>query len=207
MPKAHPVLTLSLPTPIGRLHMAATDREVIRIELPHANAEMRLKIWVALHFPHASIRSGVSPILKKAATQLERYFTGGLEMFQIPHRMVGTPFQVRVWEQSSTIPFGETRTYAQVAAAIDSPRATRAVGSAEMANPLPILVPCHRVIGSDGGLKGYSGGIDLKRWLLEHEGDLPERSASRSGQRLHIVAPLSNDSRSARQRPRSNPRH
>ena len=64
MPKAHPVLTLSLPTPIGRLHMAATDREVIRIELPHANAEMRLKIWVALHFPHASIRSGVSPILK-----------------------------------------------------------------------------------------------------------------------------------------------
>lgn len=187
---SHPVLTLSLATPLGRVHMAATDRALIRIELPDPNAEVRLKIWVALQFPHASIRCGVSPILKKAATQLEAYFTGALDRFTLPCQLVGTPFQVAVWEYVQEIPFGETRSYRDVAEGIDRPRALRAVGAAQGANPLPVVVPCHRVIGADGALTGYGGGLDIKRWLLDHEAELPERSAVRPARRLHAVPPL-----------------
>jgi methylated-DNA-[protein]-cysteine S-methyltransferase len=163
------ILSLSIPTPIGRLWLAAGPNGLVRIELPGPNAELRMNVWLALHFPASSIRTGVTPILKKATTQLQAYFTSGLTDFTVPVALVGTPFQVDVWSHVATIPFGQTRSYRDVAGDIGRPRAVRAVGGAQSVNPVPIIVACHRVIAADGGLAGYAGGIETKKWLLEHE--------------------------------------
>ena len=96
-------------------------------------------------------------------------FAGELRVFELPLDLHGTDFQIRVWRQLETIPYGESRTYAAVAQAIGAPQAVRAVGAANGANPVPIVVPCHRVIGSSGKLVGYGGGLELKRRLLELE--------------------------------------
>lgn len=173
--RTDPVLTLGIATPIGRIYLAATSRALVRVELPSARAEVRMNVWLALHFPLAPKRSGVSPILKKSATQIESYFTAGFTDFSIPLELWGTAFQTTVWKAVAKIPAGETRSYADVAATIGRPRAVRAVGAAQAANPLPILIPCHRVIGTDGTLTGYAGGLDVKQWLLEHEATRSER--------------------------------
>jgi methylated-DNA-[protein]-cysteine S-methyltransferase len=110
------------------------------------------------------------PVLAELARELRGYFTGGLRRFEVPLDIQGTEFQKRVWRQLLTIPFGETRSYMQVAAAIGAERAVRAVGAANGANPIAIVVPCHRVIGTSGKLTGYGGGLPLKRRLLELEG-------------------------------------
>jgi methylated-DNA-[protein]-cysteine S-methyltransferase len=102
-------------------------------------------------------------------TQLDEYFTGLRTDFDLPLHPAGTTFQVRVWAALRTIPYGETASYAEVAEAIGSPGAFRAVGAANGQNPIPIVVPCHRVIGAQGALVGYGGGLDAKRWLLSHE--------------------------------------
>ena len=109
------------------------------------------------------------PVLREAVRQLRAYFAGGLRRFTLPLDLRGTPFQLRVWHELQTIPFGEFRTYASVAQAIGAPRAVRAVGAANGANPVAIVVPCHRVIGSSGKLVGYGGGLPLKKRLLELE--------------------------------------
>jgi len=96
-------------------------------------------------------------------------FAGNLRHFKTPLAPVGTPFSKSVWAKLREIPVGETRSYAQIARAIDRPTATRAVARANGANPIAIVVPCHRVIGSDGSLTGYGGGLWRKRWLIEHE--------------------------------------
>jgi methylated-DNA-[protein]-cysteine S-methyltransferase len=114
-------------------------------------------------------RNGQNEFLSEAARQLKAYFAGELREFHLPLDLTGTAFQLRVWRHLETIPFGETRSYSQVAAAIGSPAAVRAVGAANGANPAPIVVPCHRVIGSSGKLVGYGGGLPLKRKLLELE--------------------------------------
>ena len=101
--------------------------------------------------------------------QLDEYFAGKRTTFDVPLAMRGTPFQLDVWHALQRIPYGETRTYAGIANEIGRPAATRAVGAANGANPIPILVPCHRVIGSNGSLTGFGGGIDVKRRLLELE--------------------------------------
>lgn len=100
---------------------------------------------------------------------LERYFSGQLRTFDLALSPAGTPFQQRVWRELVRIPYGETISYGELARRLGSPRAVRAVGRANGANPIPIVVPCHRVIGSDGTLTGYAGGLERKRWLLEHE--------------------------------------
>lgn len=163
------ILFLALITPIGRIRLAATATGVVRLELPSANAEAQMNVWLALHFPEASRRAGVNPILRKAAAQVEAYFTGRLTAFSIPVEAVGTPFQAAVWQRVAEIPFGSTTSYQEIAQAIRRPNAVRAVGAAQAANPLPILVPCHRVVGSDNNLTGYAGGLAVKRWLLDHE--------------------------------------
>ena len=109
------------------------------------------------------------PLLREAVRQLRAYFAGTLRQFTLPLDMQGTPFQLRVWHELETIPFGGFRTYASVAQAIGAPRAVRAVGAANGANPVAIVVPCHRVIGSSGKLVGYGGGLPLKKRLLELE--------------------------------------
>lgn len=115
---------------------------------------------------------------RQLARELREYFSGARREFTLPLAPGGTEFQRRVWEALCRIPFGETRSYAQLAEALGRPGAARAVGQANRRNPLPILVPCHRVLAADGGLGGYlgeweGGGTALKRWLLEHEGAAP----------------------------------
>ena len=113
-----------------------------------------------------------APALAACARQLEEYFAGTRRAFDLPLAPQGTAFQMRVWREISHIPFGKTLTYAQLAARIGAPDAVRAVGAATGRNPLSILVPCHRVVGSDGSLTGYAGGIERKLRLLELEGAL-----------------------------------
>jgi methylated-DNA-[protein]-cysteine S-methyltransferase len=115
-------------------------------------------------------RNDRNPLLLEAASQLRTYFAGALREFSLPLDMQGTEFQKRVWGQVAAIPYGETRSYLQIATAIGSPRAVRAVGAANGANPVPIMVPCHRVIGAKGSLVGYGGGLAMKKRLLELEG-------------------------------------
>jgi methylated-DNA-[protein]-cysteine S-methyltransferase len=108
--------------------------------------------------------------LAAAVRQLDEYFAGTRRDFDLPLAFRGTPFQTRVWRELVEIPYGQTWSYGQLAKRIDKPSASRAVGLANGRNPISILVPCHRVIGADGSLTGYGGGIERKRWLLAHEG-------------------------------------
>jgi methylated-DNA-[protein]-cysteine S-methyltransferase len=110
-----------------------------------------------------------TPLLLEAAAQLQAYFTGELRQFDLPLSPSGTLFQQKVWTALRSIPYGETKSYGEIAAAVGSPKACRAVGMANHHNPLPIFIPCHRVIGTGGKLTGYAGGLDRKRFLLELE--------------------------------------
>jgi methylated-DNA-[protein]-cysteine S-methyltransferase len=111
-------------------------------------------------------------LLGSAREQLRAYFAGELVRFDLPLAFEGTAFQRRVWEQLRAIPFGTTISYAELARRLSQPAAVRAVGGANARNPISIVVPCHRVIGADGTLTGYGGGLERKRWLLEHESAL-----------------------------------
>jgi methylated-DNA-[protein]-cysteine S-methyltransferase len=137
----------------------------------------------ALHFSRA--RSPADPadaldagdgLLVEARGQVEEYLRGERRLFDLPLALGGTPFQRRVWEELGRIPFGETVSYRQIAERIGTPGAVRAVGLANGANPVAIIVPCHRVIGSDGRLTGYGGGLPNKRWLLDHEARVAGRA-------------------------------
>lgn len=110
-----------------------------------------------------------TPLLTEAVRQLHAYFDGTLTDFDLPLHMAGTPFQLRCWEALTTIPYGGTVSYGEQARRIGSPKAARAVGGANHHNRLCIVVPCHRVVGANGALTGYGGGIDMKEWLLAHE--------------------------------------
>ncbi len=108
-------------------------------------------------------------LIRKTAAQLMEYLAGKRRTFEIPMALEGTPFQRKVWEALALIPYGETRSYAEIAGSIGQPKACRAVGMANNRNPLAVIVPCHRVIGADGKLVGYAGGLDIKQKLLELE--------------------------------------
>jgi methylated-DNA-[protein]-cysteine S-methyltransferase len=121
--------------------------------------------------PRANWTRSEAPF-RETIAQLRAYFAGERRSFALPLAGEGTDFQKSVWAALATIPFGETRTYAEIAAYIGKPGAARAVGLANGSNPISIIVPCHRVIGASGSLTGYGGGLERKRWLLEHEGAL-----------------------------------
>lgn len=112
----------------------------------------------------------VTAVLAEARAQLEAYFSGERAQFDLPLAPRGTDFQKTVWEELKRIPFGETRSYGQVAALLGKPGAARAIGMANNRNPIAVIIPCHRVIGADGSLVGYDGGLDIKVKLLELEG-------------------------------------
>lgn len=112
---------------------------------------------------------GGDPVFEAVAQQLGEYFAGERTAFDVPLSLAGTPFQVRVWEALLEIPAGETWTYGQLAAHLGNPAASRAVGLANGKNPIGIIVPCHRVVGANGSLTGYGGGLARKRWLLDLE--------------------------------------
>ena len=130
-----------------------------------------------LRQPEAGIEAGISdaicrdtPLLLEARRQLEEYFAGLRAAFSLPLAPEGTDFQKAVWRELENIPYGETRTYGQIARALGNPNASRAVGMANHKNPVAIMIPCHRVIGADGSLTGYAGGLDIKETLLRLEG-------------------------------------
>ena len=150
--------TRDLPSPIGTIRLVASDEALVRVVLPGERG--------APPEPHEAPEH---PVLLRAVVELDAWFAGALRTFTVPLRATGTPFQHRVWDVLATIPYGATWSYADVAERIGQPRAVRAVGAANGRNPLPIIVPCHRVIGRSGALTGFGGGLPAKVWLLELE--------------------------------------
>jgi len=156
----------TLTTTIGTLTLAASDQGLRHILFEHPDAPAP-----AVHPLAVAGGWRRDPgALAEASAQLRAYFAGELRRFALRLDPLGTPFQRSVWQALSEIGFGDTRSYSDIAQAIGNARAVRAVGAANGRNPLPIVVPCHRVIGRDGSLTGYAGGLPIKRWLLAHEG-------------------------------------
>jgi methylated-DNA-[protein]-cysteine S-methyltransferase len=150
------------PTPVGRLTLVASNRG------------LRAVLWPKL----SPQRAGISPrprhnpdhpILQKTVRQLDEYFAGARTSFDLPLDLEGTRFQLAAWRSLADIPFGATTSYGRQAAALGIPTAARAVGAANGANPVCIVLPCHRVIGANGSLTGFGGGLPVKQWLLDHE--------------------------------------
>jgi len=129
-----------------------------------------------IEFGSHGITSHSLPVMHETLAQLRAYFAGDLRVFDVPLEIAGTEFQKCVWSALRTIPYGETRSYSQIARQIGSPSAVRAVGAANGRNPIPIIVPCHRVIGASGSLVGFGGGLEWKRFLLDLEATNVERS-------------------------------
>lgn len=163
------VLTLErLPSPVGQV-LLVTDAEGAVRALDFADFEDRMRRLLARHAPGAVLAEGVADARARAA--VTAYFAGELRAFDgVAVRTAGTAFQEAVWAALRAIPAGQTRSYGQLATAIGRPRAVRAAGLANGRNPVAVLTPCHRVIGADGAMTGYAGGVDRKRWLLKHEG-------------------------------------
>ncbi len=126
--------------------------------------------------PENGTRDETHPFLQSAVRQLQAYLAGELQEFDLPLDPTGTPFQMQVWKALRAIPYGETRSYVGIANAIGAPKAVRAVGGANGRNPIPIVVPCHRVIGANGALTGFGGGIEIKKFLLALEAQHAQRT-------------------------------
>lgn len=144
---------ISMNSPIGWLTLSEKDTSLARLDFGRIGKE-----------------TPGSGLLTEAARQLEEYFAGSRTAFDLPLAPEGTPFQQKVWQALRAIPYGKTSSYADIARAAGCPKGFRAVGMANNRNPIPIIIPCHRVIGSDGSLTGYAGGLPAKRFLLSLEG-------------------------------------
>ncbi len=153
-------------TPVGQLTLVASDAGLREVRLPLPNRRARTSDGAAPADNHS--------VLQATRRQLDEYFRGERTDFEIPTDAEGTPFQQEVWSALVAIPYGVTESYGELAERVGRPGAARAVGGANGRNPLPIVVPCHRVIGASGAMTGYAGpdesGIAIKRWLLKHEG-------------------------------------
>lgn len=157
----------TVPSPVGDLLVAAEDAGLTLIHFE----QHRHPVAVDASWRHVGgARGPALDAIAAARSQLNEYFAGARRTFDLPLAAHGTPFQARVWTALRDIPFGAAVSYAELARRIGSPDAVRAVGAANGRNPLSIVVPCHRVIGADGSLTGFGGGIERKRWLLDHEG-------------------------------------
>ena len=156
---------LFIETPVGKLGITASDEAVTRIFFGREYRNRRRP----RNAPETCTPETAGPLLLQAAAELAEYFAGTRREFTLPLAPAGTPFQQAVWEALRTIPYGETRTYGQIAAQIGRPTACRAVGMANNRNPIAIVVPCHRVVGSTGALVGYAGGLGVKTHLLNLE--------------------------------------
>ncbi|GAA3894995.1 methylated-DNA--[protein]-cysteine S-methyltransferase [Halomonas cibimaris] len=144
-------------SPLGRLTLTADASGITRVDFSRGLAR------ALANTPRSHV------LLERCKQQLAEYFAGTRREFDLPLAAEGTAFQQAVWRQLQAIPYGETRTYGEIAAALGKPTAARAVGMANGKNPLAIIVPCHRVVGAGGRLTGYSGGLARKQWLLAHE--------------------------------------
>lgn len=161
------------PTPVGDLLLAGDGKALHFVSFPSGSKAFQ---------PRSGWHRDDEPF-HEVKRQLDAYFAGDLKHFDLPLALGGTEFQRKVWLALAEIPFGETRTYGWQAEVVAAPGSARAVGAANGANPIPIILPCHRVIGSTGALTGFGGGIEVKRWLLTHEGAMPK---SKSGQQLRL---------------------
>jgi methylated-DNA-[protein]-cysteine S-methyltransferase len=163
-----PITFTRLPSPVGELLLTASESAITGIYFPsHDRVPKDRAGW-----QEDDGRGSASEVLARASQQLTEYFAGRRTTFDLPLDPSGTAFQRRVWDALRTIPYGTTTSYGEMARRLGDVRATRAVGAANGSNPIPIVVPCHRVVGSKGELTGFGGGLDRKRWLLEHEGAL-----------------------------------
>lgn len=159
------VLTTTVDSPIGPLTITAEEDKLTGLHMH------RQRHFPAIPATAERNEAALAPVVE----QLEAYFAGELTAFDLPLNLRGTAFQQRVWRTLQEIPYGETISYGELARWVDNPNASRAVGTANGHNPVAIVVPCHRVIAADGGIGGYGGGLDRKRWLLA----LEARSSSR----------------------------
>ena len=177
-------------SPLGLLFLARGEAGLMHLEFMDRKSIKRMIAAHAAHHPGATWEPSLLE-LKETVDQLEGYFCGALTTFHLKLAPAGSPFQLAVWKELLNVPYGETRTYGQIAKAIRQPKAARAVGLANNQNPIAIVVPCHRVIGANKSLTGYGGGLHRKRWLLQHEArfvkhgeteaDLFTAASSRSG--------------------------
>ena len=154
--------TKQLDSPIGRLRLVATDQGLSHLLFDQQVGE-------DLESDGDEVEADDHPVLAAATAQLAEYFAGRRQEFDIPLDLTGTEFQRAAWSALANVPFGETRSYRQQAEAIGRPKAVRAIGAANGKNPVPIVLPCHRIVGSDGSLTGYGGGLPIKEYLLKHE--------------------------------------
>lgn len=157
-----------LKTPIGTLEIVGSSSGLCQISFPNRPSECR-SVWLERYFSQLS-KKRKTPFLNQALEQLREYFEGQRQCFQLQLDLKGTPFQIRVWEQLLDIPYGCTVSYGEIASRINKSQASQAVGAAVGNNPIPIVVPCHRVLGHDGSLVGFSGGLPVKERLLKLEG-------------------------------------
>ena len=179
-------------SPVGLLFLARNAQGLRHVEFMDRKSIKRMISNHLAEYPDATWEPSLLE-LKPVVEQLESYFCGALDTFDVPTSVSGSPFQLMVWRALLEIPYGETRTYGQIAKAIGMPRSARAVGLANNQNPLAIVVPCHRVIGAKGEMTGYGGGVTRKKWLLQLEarfkgkvesaGDLFTISSGRTGSR------------------------
>ncbi len=159
-----------LNTPTGEILIVTDDDRNLRA-VEWADLDNRMSKLLRRHYGNSTIRLCDAPSATPARLALEAYFDGEIgALAPLPVRTNGTVLQRAVWDALRQIPAGQTTSYGKLAARIARPTAQRAVGRANGANPIPIVVPCHRVIGADGALTGFAGGLDRKRWLLAHEG-------------------------------------
>jgi O-6-methylguanine DNA methyltransferase len=170
LPKTTPLHWSSVPSPLGECIILATEAGVCWTGTAGTPVDEGIA-WAkrALQVEHV-IEGGRCLPLQIATEELRRYLEGESVQFSCPLDLHGTPFQISVWRELCHIPYGETRSYGEIACAIGRPSASRAVGAANGANPIAIIVPCHRVVGSNGKLVGYGGGLPTKEWLLALEG-------------------------------------
>lgn len=164
------VIYVEIDTPIGPLTVASTSKGVCWLDFGNgAKALNNLKRWTMKWFNTELIECRPGDCTE-IIHQIEQYFNGQLSEFKLPIDLYGTPFQKMVWHSLLEIPYGETRSYKDIALQIGAPKAVRAIGGANNRNPIPIIIPCHRVIGSNGALVGYGGGLEIKEHLLGMEG-------------------------------------
>ena len=158
----------SYDSPVGKLTLAAVSDRICMLEFADSDRATGSLDKIS-SITRQDIKQQTSPVLKDASMQLDEYFSGKRKVFDLPLELFGSDFRKKVWNELLKIPYGETRTYTQQTLILGDPKAIRAVASANGANMIAIIVPCHRVVGSNGKLTGYAGGIWRKRWLLEHE--------------------------------------
>ncbi|MCC3374842.1 methylated-DNA--[protein]-cysteine S-methyltransferase [Cohnella sp. REN36] len=161
-------------SPLGKLTLCRSEAGLCRVEFGGWEARScSAKAWAHRWSPASPFREDAEDeLLREAAEQLRRYFAGELRTFDLPLDLKGTPFQRQVWQALRDVPYGETAAYRDIAAAVGAPKAVRAVGGANNRNPVPIIVPCHRIIGANGAMVGYGGGLPIKEHLLALESSL-----------------------------------